>query len=331
MSVFASIPHELHRKRRAALNNFFSKASVRQIEPTVRDIVAQLLDRMDICGRSGEILPLNMIFKAVTSDIITSQIEEIKMSQDSKAGQDTVFYGLVHSNLPESEKTSSRLSQEAELIITAGQDTTAPTLSTIVYQLLANPDKLNKLKKELADAIPDSTTPPTCQQVDQLPYLSAVIQEVLRLHPSAPFRSQRVSPDEPLHYDDGSNPTWIIPAGTPMSMSIPLLQTDPNIFPEPNEFRPERWLDNPRLDRYLLTFSKGTRICLGINLAYQELYLITAAVFRKYDLYDGTGMQQGPTLALYDTTRERDVDMMSDLAIAYPARGSKGVRVLVRS
>ena len=71
MSVFASIPHELHRKRRAALNNFFSKASVRQIEPTVRDIVVQLLNRMDICGRSGEILPLNMIFKAVTSDIIT--------------------------------------------------------------------------------------------------------------------------------------------------------------------------------------------------------------------------------------------------------------------
>ena len=71
--------------------------------------------------------------------------------------------------------------------------------------------------------------------------------------------------------------------------------------------------------------------CVRINLAYQELYLVTAAVFRKYDLYDGTGMQQGPTLALYETSRERDVDMTSDLAIAYPARGSKGVRVLVRS
>ena len=71
MSVFGTIPHELHRKRRASLNNFFSKASIRQLEPTVRDVVGQLLNRMDICGRSGEILSLNVVFKAVTSDIIT--------------------------------------------------------------------------------------------------------------------------------------------------------------------------------------------------------------------------------------------------------------------
>ena len=68
-----------------------------------------------------------------------------------------------------------------------------------------------------------------------------------------------------------------------------------------------------------------------INLAYQELYLVLAAVFRKYDLYDGTGMQQSPTLALYETTRERDVDMTSELISAVPARGSQGVRVLVMS
>lgn len=135
-------------------------------------------------------------------------------------------------------------------------------------------------------------------------------------------------------------------------MTAPLIHMDPNIFPEPNEFLPERWLENPRLDRYLFSFSKGARICLGcemmspapvfqkstliiscvrINLAYQELYLVTAAVFRKYDLYDGTGTQHGPTLALYETTRERDVDMAHDFVVPFPTRGSKGVRVLIRS
>ncbi|MCJ1266070.1 hypothetical protein MMC22_005952 [Lobaria immixta] len=401
MSVVATIPHELHRIRRASLNNYFSKASIRRLEPMVRDVVAQLLTRMDVCGKSREVMSMNMIFKALTSDIITRysfgkstnfvtredynrayfgttdhlldfihwffqigwlssflsslpiaitirlmpglaclfklrlewkcQIEEIKRSKGSKTDQENIFYGLLESDLPESEKAISRLLQEAEIIIQAGQDTTASTLSAITYQLLANPEKLSKLKKELADAIPDSTNPPTCKQVENLPYLSAVIQEVLRLHPGATFRSQRVSPNEPLHYDDGINPTWIIPAGTPMSSCVFSINRDPNIFPEPNEFRPERWLDNPRLDRYLFTFSKGTRICLGINLAYQELYLVTAAIFRKYNLYDGTGLQQGPTLALYETTRERDVDMKADLAMAVSARGSKGVRVLVRS
>ena len=59
---------------------------------------------------------------------------------------------------------------------------------------------------------------------------------------------------------------------------------------------------------------------------------MTAAIFRKYDLYDqGKGSKQGPSLALYDTIRERDVDMTSDFIVTYPVRGSKGVRVLVRS
>lgn len=237
------------------------------------------------------------------------------------------------------------------LDINAANGILAPTLSALTYHLLANPGKLSKLKKELADAIPNSANPPTLQQVENLPYLSAVIQEVLRLHPGATLRSQRVSPDEPLYYDDGSNPTWIILAGTPVSMSIALIQTNPDIFPEPNEFRPERWLENPRLDHYMLAFSRGTRMCLGyvvqdhkrniirllidpcvrINLAYQELYVVTAAVFRKYDLYSGTGMQQGPTLALYETIRERDVDMKSDLTTPFPILGSKGVRLMVRS
>lgn len=71
--------------------------------------------------------------------------------------------------------------------------------------------------------------------------------------------------------------------------------------------------------------------CGRMNLAYQELYLVIGAVFRRYDLYDGTGMQQSPTIALYDTTRERDVDMKSDLNGSAPVLGSKGVRLLIRS
>lgn len=70
-SVVTTIPHELHRKRRAALNPFFSKASVRRLEPVIRDGVVQLLDRMDICGRSAEVMPMNMVYKALTADIIT--------------------------------------------------------------------------------------------------------------------------------------------------------------------------------------------------------------------------------------------------------------------
>lgn len=70
-SVVMTIPHELHRNRRAALNPFFSKASVRRLEPMIRDGVVQLLDRMDTCGRSAEVMPMNMVYKALTADVIT--------------------------------------------------------------------------------------------------------------------------------------------------------------------------------------------------------------------------------------------------------------------
>lgn len=67
-----------------------------------------------------------------------------------------------------------------------------------------------------------------------------------------------------------------------------------------------------------------------INLAYQELHLVTAGIFRKFDLYDPGGTPcQGPAMALYDTIRERDVDMAADLAMPAPQLGSKGVRITV--
>lgn len=67
-----------------------------------------------------------------------------------------------------------------------------------------------------------------------------------------------------------------------------------------------------------------------INLAYQELYLVIAGIFRKFDLYEPDGTpSRGPAMALYDTIRERDVDMAADLAMPAPQLGSKGVRITV--
>jgi hypothetical protein len=67
-----------------------------------------------------------------------------------------------------------------------------------------------------------------------------------------------------------------------------------------------------------------------MNLAYAELYIVIAGIFRKYDGYDGTGRQKGPTLELWESTRE-DVDMASDFAVPFIRAGRKGVRVLVRN
>ena len=141
------------------------------------------------------------------------------------------------------------------------------TLSNLTFELLVNPPILKQLKRELAEALPSANTHPTSAQLENLPYLSAIIQEGLRLHPPVTMRMQRISPDEPLiYYDPLAKHEWVIPAGTSVSMDAPTVSMNPKIFPEPHKFVPERWIDNKGLDKYLLTFSKGSRMCLGYVL-----------------------------------------------------------------
>ena len=113
---------------------------------------------------------------------------------------------------------------------------------------------------------------------------------------------------------------------TPVSMTSTLIHQNPMIFPSPHEFRPERWLENPRLDRYLVSFSKGSRQCLGMNLAYTELYLCLACIFREYGL--GDQKNPGGEMELFETTRE-DVEIQFDQFVAIPKADTKGVRVLI--
>lgn len=140
----------------------------------------------------------------------------------------------------------------------------ATTLANLTFHLLANPPILKKLREELAAAFPDINTHPTSTQLERLPYLSAIIQEGIRLQPGATLRMQRISPDEPLFYrDPATKKEWVIAAGTSVSMDPISISMNSKLFPDPRRFWPERWIGNSRLEKYLLTFSKGTRICVG--------------------------------------------------------------------
>ena len=98
---------------------------------------------------------------------------------------------------------------------------------------------------------------------------SAVVSEGLRLGYGVCQRLQRVSPKDSIHFRSTSKKnddvTWEIPAGTPVGMTCALVHLNPRIFPDPLRFSPERWIENRDLNRYLLSFSKGSRQCLGIK------------------------------------------------------------------
>ena len=143
-----------------------------------------------------------------------------------------------------------------------------------MYYLLIQPEIMAKLQREIKEAVPTSVEQPSWSSLEQLRYLGATITEGLRLSYGVATRSAR-APHEALCYSPGDRypnyPTdYIIPPYTPVSMTSVLVHQNPDIFPNPHAFIPERWLNQAGekrkgLDAYLLTFSKGTRSCLGIK------------------------------------------------------------------
>jgi cytochrome P450 len=112
-------------------------------------------------------------------------------------------------------------------------------------------------------------------------------------------------------------------------MTSVLIHHDEAIFPDSRKFLPERWVDNPRLEKYLVPFSKGTRQCIGINLAYAELYIALARIFRGYGSLQARFEDDVGYLELFETTFD-DVELKKDLLVPAAGTGSRGVRISVK-
>ena len=268
--------------------------------------------------------------------MIEKQIVQIKaqpLSSYQDLSHPTIFHELLQSSLPESDKSVSRLRDEAWIVAGAGTITTAWTLSVATFHLLSSPRVLAKLKTELNSAITGHNSEIPLPSLEKLPYLGAVVQEAVRISYGVSTRLQRISPDKPLRFTDiKTGKKWTIPMNTPVGMTSTLIHHDESIFPDSSAFVPERWIENPRLDRYLVSFTKGSRQCLGINLAYAELYMCLSAIFSRF----GSGGPDGirfdgdeGVLELYETTL-RDVEIARDAFSPVAAKDSKGIRFRVR-
>ncbi|KAE8356302.1 cytochrome P450 [Aspergillus coremiiformis] len=233
-----------------------------------------------------------------------------------KKADGTIFQALLDSDLPAEEKEAERLQDEAQVIVAAGSETTAETLAIITFYLVRDKTRLERVRQELSTVpLQPSEGKSLLTQLEQLPYLNAVISEGLRVMHGVPTtRLPRVA-HEPIKYKE-----WVIPPNTPISQINYFVHTDPTIFPDPLEFHPERWIaareNNIRLDQYLVSFGKGSRQCVGINLAYAELFLTLATVLRRFEFEN------------FETT-VADVAVARDLFAGAPAPGSKGVRAIV--
>ncbi|KAI0205556.1 cytochrome protein [Astrocystis sublimbata] len=248
---------------------------------------------------------------------ILAQVSQAIKDSESKQPPDTIFASIIQSDIPRSEVTKERLHHEALAIVGAGIETTARTLTLSVFHILNNPSTYRRLREELFAAIPDSEKIPPWTALQQLPFLTACIEESLRLSYGLTYRLPRV------YYSDLTYKGFCIPKGMIVSMNIYDVAHDEIIFPDSFEYHPERWMGDPRapdgrsLSRYMVSFSRGTRSCQGMQLAYAELYIGIATIFRRFDL------------ELYETSKT-DVEAARDRFGPRTVRASKGVRVVVK-
>ncbi|KAJ5958353.1 uncharacterized protein N7479_005503 [Penicillium vulpinum] len=241
--------------------------------------------------------------------------EEFLQNKSPKSETRSVMEVMCGPSMPEDMRGAVRLHNEGFAMIIGGTETTARSLVIAAFYLLKNESIKTKLREELRTVMPTTESQPTWRQLEQLPYLSAIVWEALRLSTGIANRSARVAPNEALVYKNHT-----IPAGTPVSESNYFVLTDPEVFPDPHTFDPDRWLraaaKGEHLDRYLVNFSKGSRICVGMNLAYAELFLVLASFIRRFDM------------GLFETS-EKDIAFARDFGTPYPDEGNGRVRVIV--
>ncbi|EME38315.1 hypothetical protein DOTSEDRAFT_67106 [Dothistroma septosporum NZE10] len=248
-----------------------------------------------------------MDFDAVAAQ--ENQIEGVlrNYAKGEKIG-DTLCASLLDNGLADREQhlVFDRLQSDAKADVVAGSETTARSLPSATLHLLDQPEAHKWLREELKSANPDESVMLEWHQLSQLPYLSACIEQTFPLSYDLSERRQRVYDRGALLYHDGKQ-DWAIPPGTSGSM--------------------DRWLgtskapDGKLLNRCMVTFGKGDRSCVGMQLAYAQLYVGLANFLRS-------GMSE--RAELYESSKA-DLEMAMCRFVPRPRLGSEGVRVLLHA
>ncbi|CZR60133.1 related to pisatin demethylase cytochrome P450 [Phialocephala subalpina] len=167
-----------------------------------------------------------------------------------------------------------------------GADTTAITLRTVFYCLLKEPHTMKALLKELNSAhFSRDDGIVLWKESRELPYLTAVIQESLRLHPAIGLPLERVVPASGLQVGK-----YFLPAGTIVGASAWVLHQKEDVFGERcGEFRPERWIEvseqrKSEMNSAMFAFGGGSKECLGKSISYLEMYKLIPTILRRYTL-----------------------------------------------
>ncbi|XP_037669814.1 cytochrome P450 3A12-like isoform X2 [Choloepus didactylus] len=224
------------------------------------------------------------IFPKDAIDFLTHSVKKMKESRLKDNQKHRVdFLQLMIDSQNSQETESHKALNDLELVaqsiifIFAGYETTSSVLSFLMYELAMHPDVQKKLQEEIDAALPNKA-PATYNAMVQMEYLDMVVNETLRMYPIA-GRIERV-----CKRDVEINGVYI-PKGMVVMIPSYTLHRTPEIWPEPEEFRPERFSkeNKENIDPYLyMPFGTGPRNCIGMRFALMSLKVALISVLQHF-------------------------------------------------
>ncbi len=225
------------------------------------------------------------------SQLIFAEIRRRRSNPDVNSPD--VLNLLLSANYEDGEQLSDEeIRDHIFSFLVAGVDPTGVGLTWSLYWLHQKNDVKNKVQQELA-SLGDNPDP---LAIAKLPYLTAVCQESLRIC------SVLATPSGRKLTEDVEIQGQTMPAGTTLVPCIYLLHRREDIYPQPNEFRPERFLEHRFSANEYIPFGGGNRICIGAALAKLEMNLVLATILSDWELEDAseekiTTVRHGTVLA----------------------------------
>ncbi|TKS68448.1 Cytochrome P450 4V2 [Collichthys lucidus] len=176
--------------------------------------------------------------------------------------------------------THQDIQEEVDTFMFEGHDTTAAAMNWVLHLLGSHPEAQSKVQQELQEVFGTSDRPVNTEDLKKLRYLDCVIKEALRLFPSVPFFGRNLGED--CHING-----FKVPKGANAVVVTYALHRDPRYFPDPEEFRPERFLPENSTGRppyAYVPFSAGLRNCIGQRFAMMEEKVVLSTILRNFNV-----------------------------------------------
>ncbi|KAF2982561.1 hypothetical protein EK904_008559 [Melospiza melodia maxima] len=226
-----------------------------------------------------------------TDMVIAEKAEELKNTQQKKHDNDgnseesgskkrkAFLDMLLNATDDEGKKLSYMdIREEVDTFMFEGHDTTAAAMNWVLYLVGRNPEVQKKVHRELDEVFDNTERPVTTEDLKNLRYLECVVKEALRLYPSVPLFARSLREDCCIR-------GYQIPRGANVLVLTYALHRDPEVFPDPEEFRPERFFPENSKGRHpyaYVPFSAGPRNCIGQRFAQMEEKTLLALILRRF-------------------------------------------------